>query len=92
MGDAGALDTRITATRDQAGSWIMVYTPTGKPFQIDTGSLNGCHVEAQWFDPVKGTYTSLKYAQCSGRGRIRMFTPPTEGGYTDWVLVLENSK
>ncbi|KAM0280566.1 hypothetical protein ACHAQH_004011 [Verticillium albo-atrum] len=46
LGDAGHNDKRITATRDAGGSWIMTYTPTGKPFTLDTRGITEYKVTA----------------------------------------------
>ncbi|KAF7359842.1 putative glycohydrolase domain DUF4038 [Mycena venus] len=67
MGDAGVDDQRVTATRDSAGSWIMVYTPTGEPFAIDTTSLVSCDdVQASWFDPLGRDVQNVR-VRLSGR-------------------------
>lgn len=89
-GNAGTDDKRVTAARDSAGSWIIVYTPTGKPFSIDTQSLDACDIGASWVDPILGTYATLEYSQCNeSSSAIRQFTPPTAETHVDWVLVLE---
>ncbi|GAB1192904.1 hypothetical protein APSETT444_002103 [Aspergillus pseudonomiae] len=89
VGNAGSDDARITATRDSGGNWIMVYTPTGKPFQIETMSLGSCNVQASWYDPLSGAYSKLDYTQCGENTIIRTFTPPRTSGHADWVLVLD---
>ncbi|ORY66157.1 uncharacterized protein BCR38DRAFT_456783 [Pseudomassariella vexata] len=89
VGDAGTNDQRVTATRDTKGSWIMVYSPTGQNFSIDTRSLSGCEVQASWYDPVTGGYATFEYAQCDGLGSLKQFIPPRVDSHTDWVLVLE---
>ncbi|KAE8375427.1 hypothetical protein BDV26DRAFT_299682 [Aspergillus bertholletiae] len=89
VGNAGTDDTRVTATRDSGGDWIMVYTPTGKPFQVDTKSLRSCSVHASWYDPLSGTYSRISYMQCGGNATVKRFVPPTTSGHTDWVLALD---
>ncbi|KAE8332162.1 hypothetical protein BDV39DRAFT_217203 [Aspergillus sergii] len=89
VGNAGTDDTRVTATRDSGGGWIMVYTPTGEPFQIETKSLSSCDVEASWYDPLSGAYSKFDYTQCGDSVTVKTFTPPTTGGHADWVLVLD---
>jgi hypothetical protein len=92
MGDAGVDDRRVTATRDSAGSWIMVYTPTGEPFAIDTTSLASCDdIQASWFDPLDGTYKTFEFVCHEVNGAVVTFTPPVEDGHVDWTLVLELS-
>ncbi|OJJ00939.1 hypothetical protein ASPVEDRAFT_82490 [Aspergillus versicolor CBS 583.65] len=92
VGDAGVNDARVTATRDRGGNWIMVYTPTGEPFQIDTQSVKSCSVRASWYSPLSGRYTRFDYTQCgdsAGSAESRTFTPPAGDGHSDWALVLE---
>lgn len=89
VGDTGANENHIVATRDSDGQWALVYTPTGKPFQVRTASLKpkGNSTNAQWFDPVSGTYSSLELG--SDSAEVRTFTPPRNTTHADWVLVLE---
>lgn len=89
VGNVGTDDTRVTATRDSGGDWIMVYTPTGEPFQIETKSLISCDVEASWYDPLSGAYSQFSYTQCGESVTVKTFTPPTTSGHADWVLVLD---
>ncbi|KAL4908782.1 hypothetical protein BDW74DRAFT_165536 [Aspergillus multicolor] len=86
VGDAGADDKRVTATRDSDGVWIMVYTPTSEPFEIDTGGLTSCDAESTWYDPLSGEYTAFDFDGC---GEVVRFEPPAVYGHADWVLVLE---
>ncbi|KAF2637304.1 hypothetical protein P280DRAFT_458547 [Massarina eburnea CBS 473.64] len=90
VGDAGISDARIAATRDAEGSWLMVYSPNAT-FTIDTKSLKGCDIEARWFSPVSGQYTSIEYTQC-GNATIHQFTLPVEEDHKDWTLVLEQGQ
>lgn len=79
----------MTATRDSDGTWIMVYTPTGKSFSLDTKTLSGCQIEASWYSPLDGTYTSFDFANGASSGTVRDFTPPTGAEHADWLLVLQ---
>ncbi|KAF5385712.1 hypothetical protein D9757_005508 [Collybiopsis confluens] len=60
VGDAGTDDKRVTATRDAAGGWVMVYTPTGKSFTINTGTLVSCdNAQASWFSVGRTLHLTL---------------------------------
>ena len=85
QGDAGINDKKVKALREANGAWIMVYTPTGAPFSVETKSLKGCDITASWFDPLSGVYTKFDYAQCTD-GTVKKFAPPSA---QDWTLVLE---
>ncbi|ETS88215.1 hypothetical protein PFICI_02043 [Pestalotiopsis fici W106-1] len=91
--NAGSDDRRVTAARDSQGSYIIVYSPTGQTFSIDTASLDGCDVDASWFDPVVGIYQEVDYTQCNGDNSTkRQFAPPKVDSHVDWALVLQVSK
>jgi site-specific recombinase len=77
----------ITATRDHKGSFIMVYTPAGKSFVIETANLNSKDVKASWYDPTTGSYEEFHYSSVGSSQR--MFTPPKSTSHSDWILVLE---
>jgi hypothetical protein len=96
--DAGDGSYHIRATRDEAGSYALVYIPGLRPppfdaadrrppqVAIDTTRLAGAELAAWWFDPRTGV------AQAIGRAantRRALFTPP--GGGPDWVLVLDDA-
>lgn len=88
LSSSGGDDQRITAIADTGGSWIMVYTPTGLPFEVNTDGLASCSVQASWLDPVVGDYTLFSYEQC-GNITAQTFTPPASSEHADWTLVLE---
>lgn len=88
VGDPGTDEEHIAATRDSQGGYIMVYTPTGEPFTIDTSSLRGGAVKASWYDPLSGVYQGFAYSQGGGQ---KTFTPPSNATHPDWCLVLEAS-
>jgi hypothetical protein len=88
IGDAGTNGLHIAATRDKNGQWLAVYTPTGKPFVVDTGKLSvstGQSVNASWYDPLHGSYQAFSW---SGSGMVK-FSPPSVTDHTDWTLVLD---
>jgi hypothetical protein len=86
--DAGAGSRHIQATRDHDGSYALIYSAAGLPFDINLERLAGDTLRATWFDPRTGTATaSGAYA----RAGTREFTPPSSGPGNDWVLVLDDS-
>lgn len=79
---------RITATRARDGSYAMIYSAGGKPFEVRLDRLNGKKFTAHWFDPRTGAATP------AGEFPVvyqKMFTPPAGGRENDWVLVLDDS-
>jgi hypothetical protein len=97
---------RIQATRSSDGSYIFVYTATGKPVRVRLRDkiydiLTGKSYKAWWYDPRNGTATLIgEFARTEAgdresdvhRGDIsREFTPPSSGPGNDWVLVLDDA-
>jgi hypothetical protein len=84
----GAGRYRFTATRDEIGSYAMVYAPVGRKFTVRLDRLSGPVIRAWWFNPRDGSATRLGEFP---RSSEREFTPPDPGEYLDWVLVLDDA-
>jgi hypothetical protein len=97
---------RIQATRSSDGSYLFVYTATGKPVRVRLrdkiyDNLTGKTYKAWWFDPRTGAATLIgEFPRTEAgdresdvhRGDIsREFTPPSSGPGNDWVLVLDDA-
>jgi len=67
--------------------YALVYTPTGKPFQVRLDKLSCREVQASWFDPRTGQYQAVGRLACTGQ---REFVPPEQGRDLDRVLVLDD--
>jgi hypothetical protein len=75
------------ATRDEAGTCAMIYTPNGKPFALNLTKFAAPQLLVWWWDPRTGLARSMGAAQ---RGERVEFTPPRTGVSIDWVLVLDD--
>jgi hypothetical protein len=84
----GAGRYRFVATRDAAGSYVMVYAPVGRRFSVRMTAITGARVTAWWFNPRDGRATSAGTFDNIGE---RDFTPPDAGEMMDWVLVLDDA-
>jgi hypothetical protein len=84
----GAGRYRFTATRDEAGSYAMVYAPVGRPFKVRLDAIKGAKVKAWWFNPRNGGATAT--GTFANKGELEL-TPPDEGEMLDWVLVLDDA-
>jgi hypothetical protein len=84
----GAGQKRLVATRDQNGSYAMVYAAASRPFSVQMDKLSGSKVKAWWFDPRTGKATLIGEFPNGGK---REFTPPDVGENLDWVLVLDDA-
>ena len=78
----------FSATRDEAGSFAMVYAPVGRPFRVRMDKVKGPNVTAWWFNPRTGAATRAGEYPNTGE---REFGPPDRGEMTDWVLVLDDT-
>ena len=83
----GAGTRRFVATRDESGSYAMVYVPVGRTFTVRMDKIFGPQVKAWWFNPRDGQATAIGTFENKGE---RTFTPPTPGELLDWVLVLDD--
>jgi hypothetical protein len=83
----GAGRYHFAATRDQSGSYAMVYAPVGRKFSVHMDKISGPLVKAWWFNPRDG---SAKEAGSFENKGVREFTPPDLGEMLDWVLVLDD--
>ncbi len=80
----------VIATRDQQGTYAMIYFPTGKSVDLDLNSLNGKNLITWWFDPRTGA--SFRGEDLKKNGSVHHIEPPTRGVGQDWVLVLDARK
>jgi hypothetical protein len=84
----GAGRYHFSATRDQGGSYAMVYAPVGRPFTVRMNAVSGSRVTAWWFNPRDGRATRIGNFANAGE---RVFNPPDPGEMLDWVLVLDDA-
>ncbi|MDF2440631.1 MAG: hypothetical protein JWN98_1615 [Abditibacteriota bacterium] len=87
--------THVQATRDEKGTFAMIYVPNGQAIEVDTSKLSGARLRAWWFNPRDGK------AQAAGedaKAELRRWTPPAAtvangngGNGNDWVLVLDDA-
>ena len=83
----GAGRYAFVATRDDDGSYAMVYVPAGHSFRVRMSAVAGANVKAWWFNPRDGPATAIGTFANTGE---RAFTPPDQGEVVDWVLVLDD--
>ena len=86
LGDRGEGPARLRAARASDGSFLLAYSPYGRPLEIDLGAVDGA-ARAWWFDPRSGEATDVGRLPAGGS---RRFDPPgDEGRGNDWVLVVD---
>jgi len=84
----GAGRYRFVATRDELGSYAMVYAPIGRKFKVRMSKITGASVVAWWFNPRTGEATRIGKFPNIGE---REFLSPNPGEQIDWVLVLDDA-
>lgn len=84
----GAGRYRFVATRDQSGSYAMVYAPIGRKFKVRMDKITGATVKTWWFNPRTGEASVLGEFPNTGE---REFLSPAPGEPVDWVLVLDDA-
>jgi hypothetical protein len=80
---------RFVTTRDEAGTYAMVYAPVGRGFSVRTDVIKGDKITAWWYNPRNGKAT--KIGTFANDRKERAFTPPDRGEMIDWVLVLDDA-
>jgi len=83
----GAGRYQFVGTRDQAGTYAMVYVPAGHPFEVRLGVIRAKTTRAWWYDPRTGKASSIGTFSTSNP---RRFESPNPGEELDWVLVLDD--
>ena len=76
----------LIASRDENGSYAMIYLPQNTPVSIDLSKISGTSKNVWWFDPRTG---KAPHEETVNGNRTRTFTPPKEG--KDWVLVIDDA-
>jgi len=85
----GAGRYRFAATRDEAGTYAMIYAPVGREFSVRTDFIKGNKVIAWWYNPRNGK--AAKIGAFVNDRKARAFVPPNPGELTDWILVLDDA-
>ena len=80
--------SHVAATRDENGSYALVYSALGQPFSVDASRLAGAKLRAHWFDPRTG---ETNFAGEFARKKSEDWTPPSSGDGRDWVLILDSN-
>jgi hypothetical protein len=78
----------IITTRDEGGSYAMIYLPMGQAVRVQLSTLSGTSIKAHWYDPRTGKSQPAGIAPKEGTPE---FQPPSHGPGNDWVLVLDDA-
>ncbi|WP_206073531.1 putative collagen-binding domain-containing protein [Maribacter sp. 4G9] len=86
LGDQKENNDYKIATRDQNGSYAMVYMPSGGAVHLNLTSLSSKKFTAWWYDPRTGN--SYPAGEIPQSDDVKIEAPTTGKGH-DWVLVLD---
>ncbi|MBK7134421.1 MAG: glycoside hydrolase family 140 protein [Bacteroidales bacterium] len=84
----GAGSYRFVATRDQEGTYAMVYVPVGRKFSVRMDVIKGKDIVAWWFNPRNGEAKEIGKFTNTG---TQSFNAPAPGENLDWILVLDDA-
>jgi len=84
----GSGSYRYVATRDQEGTYAMIYAPIARKFSVRMNAIKGKEVVAWWFNPRNGEATMIEKFANTG---TQTFLPPNPGENLDWILVLDDA-
>ncbi len=76
----------VYATRDEQGTYAMIYLPQNKPVTLDLSKVSGQTKNVWWYNPRTGNATKQKPVKSN---QSQEFTPPKEG--KDWILVIDDA-
>jgi hypothetical protein len=87
LSEVGDGDRHLQATRDENGTYAMVYFPGPVSAEIDLRGLTGEAISARWFDVRTGDFGAKENLVATDS---HTFTPPSTDEAPDWVLVLDD--
>ena len=90
-GGVGSGSDRAVAARASDRSFAIAYTPSTRTLTVALGQLAGPRINARWFDPTNGAYSTVPGSPFLASGS-QTFSPSTNNaaGATDWALLLES--
>ncbi|MCF6356728.1 MAG: glycoside hydrolase family 140 protein [Draconibacterium sp.] len=79
----------IRAAKGKDGSFVIAYSPYGKPIHLKLNKLSGETINGYWYNPREDE--SIAIASFKNRKEVKAFDPPSSGTRTDWVLLLDDA-
>ncbi len=87
----GEKGEHICATRDEAGTYAMIYIPVGKMITLNLSSFKTNKIKAYWFNPRTGMALPKGLVEIADKTEVS-FTSPEQGVEKDWVLILDDAR
>ena len=78
----------FAATMDTVRTYLMVYVPVGRKFEVNTTVINGKKLTGWWYNPRNGQ--SKRIGSIEHADRVS-FISPNPGEELDWVLIIDDA-
>ena len=77
----------VRAARAEDGSFVIVYSPTGRSVTVNLGKVKSEKVRALWYNPREGKAGVIGEYDGGGKKTFEFFS---HGRGNDWILILED--
>lgn len=78
----------FAATMDSDGTYLMVYAPVGRRFEVNTTLIRGSKLAGWWYNPRNGKSQKIAHVE---KGERVSFISPSPGEEVDWVLIVDDA-
>ena len=82
-------DSYLAASRNQSGTYALVYSPTGLDIPLNLSKMKGDRFLLTWFDPRTGIQFPGNNGEIVEKEKKQTVTPPSSGRGNDWVLIVD---
>lgn len=79
---------RFAATMDTDGTYLMVYAPVGRRFEVNTTVIRANKLTGWWYNPRNGKSRKIRSVE---RAERVSFVTPDPGEELDWVLIIDDA-
>ncbi|GMQ30310.1 glycoside hydrolase family 140 protein [Algoriphagus confluentis] len=79
----------LAATRNQSGTYALIYSPEGSEIPINMSTLKGDRFQLTWYDPRTGVQFLENDGKTVGKEKNLRVNPPSSGRGNDWVLLID---
>lgn len=87
----GSDASRAACAAAADGSLALCYVPTSRNVTLKLDGLFGPTIEARWYDPTSGSYTTIQQSPFQSNATTSLSSPGKNAdGDADWVLVLQS--
>jgi hypothetical protein len=85
----GSGTRRIVASRANDGSYLWVYSPVSRRYEINLSTLSGDKMHVWWYNPRTGRAADAGIVPRSAHWSI---CPPERGEHQDWIFAVDDAR